>query len=539
MTLGSRTIASIAHLFAPAFLRATPSKSKVAHPMGRKALRSDLETAPEENYGPLAAIVQQSHDGIVGFDLKGNVKSWNAGAQRLLGYSREEIIGRSVNTFVPEERREELKNLLVAVMNGEHVEPYETVRKRSDGSLIDVSVTVSPVRDEQGNIIWLSGIIRNIGERKQMDRQIELHSQMLSQVSDALIATDLDHRITYWNKGAEKLLGFTQSEVMGRAKHEVLKFDDGADDETRFFTVLKLGGAWSGERVTYARDGRRLDVELVVKVLKDKDGGPLGLLIVLHDFTARKIAEGELKRQAGELARSNEELVQFAYVASHDLKEPLRMVTHFVQLLEKKYAGRLDKDADEYIGYAVDGAVRMYELINDLLIYSRVGTDKRKVLATVDCDLVLDRVINNLQVSIKESGAVIERMPLPTIAVDPSQLAQLFQNLISNAIKFRGSQNPVVHVHALKKENEWLFCVGDNGIGIDAKFTERIFIIFQRLHSRQDYPGTGIGLAICKKIVEGHRGKIWVDSSLGSGSRFYFSLPSQETLLAPLHQVRA
>ncbi len=501
--------------------------------------RPVANSTASEDYGPLAAIVQYSNDAIVGFDLKSQVKNWNAGAEKLFGYTREEIVGRSIETFVPDERRKELHELLATVMKGGSVEAYETVRQRKDGSLIDVSVTLSPVRDEHGEIIWLSGIIRNIGERKLIDRQIELHAQMLAQVSDALISTDLDHHITYWNKAAEKLLGYTEAEVLGKVKSEVLQFSEGADDEIRFFNVLKAGGAWTGERVAYAKDGRKLDVELGVKVLKDKDGGPLGLLIVLHDFTDRRKAEEQLKQNAEELARSNEQLVQFAYVASHDLKEPLRMVTHFVQLIEKKYKGRLDTDADEYIGYAVDGATRMYELINDLLIYSRVGNANRKLLVEIDCNSVLDRVINNLQVSIKESQAVIERTPLPTLYADPTQLAQLFQNLISNAIKFKGAESPVVRIQTLKKAHEWQFSVNDNGIGIDSKFSERIFVIFQRLHSRADYPGTGIGLAICKKIVEGHGGKIWVDSVLGQGARFSFSLPEPEVTHVPQSKAQA
>ncbi len=507
-------------------------------PLGNTRQVDEIDFS-HENYGPLAAIVRYSNDAILAFDLKGNVKSWNAAAVKLFGFSREEIIGRSIDTFVPDEKRSELRGLINTVMGGGAVDAFETVRLRKDGSLIDVSVTISPLKNARGEVIGLSGIIRNIGERKQMDRQIELHAQMLAQVSDALIATDLDHHITYWNKGAEKLLGYTSEEVMGRPKHDVLKFNEGEDDETRFFTVLKLGGAWSGERVTFGKGDKRLDVALSVKVLKDKDGGPMGLLMVMHDFSARKKAEEDLKRQAEELARSNEQLVQFAYVASHDLKEPLRMVTHFVQLLEKKYKGKLDRDADEYIDYAVGGAVRMYDLINDLLIYSRVGTSKNKKLLPTNCDLLLDRVIYNLQFSIQESGAIVERNPMPTLMVDPTQMTQLLQNLVSNAIKFRGADKPVVQIESMKRAGEWLFCVSDNGIGIDSKFSERIFVIFQRLHSREDYPGTGIGLAICKKIVEGHGGKIWVESYPGKGARFYFSIPERERIPAVLHQAQA
>ena len=245
------------------------------------------------------------------------------------------------------------------------------------------------------------------------------------------------------------------------------------------------------------------------------------------ELDERRRAEQRMAQYAAELARSNAELEQFAYVASHDLQEPLRMVASFTQLLARRYRGQLDKDADEFIGFAVDGATRMQSLINDLLVYSRVGT-RGKSFAPTDCGAVLQMALDNLARSVEESGAVITHDPLPTVPGDEVQLTQLFQNLIANASKFGSPETPRIHVSAEKQGPQWVFAVRDNGIGIAPEQQERIFMIFQRLHHRSEYPGTGIGLAICKKIVERHGGRIWVESRPGEGATFYFSLAEGE-----------
>ncbi|HMX89879.1 MAG TPA: ATP-binding protein [Nitrospira sp.] len=232
----------------------------------------------------------------------------------------------------------------------------------------------------------------------------------------------------------------------------------------------------------------------------------------------------DLEKSVAELGRSNADLQQFAYVASHDLQEPLRMVSSYTQLLAKRYRGQLDADADEFIAYAVDGATRMQKLIQDLLAYSRVSTGSQPFEPT-PMGAVLSYAMDNLLSAIKESQAVITHDRLPTVRGDAKQLAQLFQNLLSNAIKFHGDQPPRIHISAQRREDEWLFSVRDEGIGIDPQFAGRIFVIFQRLHTRAEYPGTGIGLAICKKIVERHGGRMWVESETGKGATFWFSIP--------------
>ena len=243
----------------------------------------------------------------------------------------------------------------------------------------------------------------------------------------------------------------------------------------------------------------------------------------------QRVAErtAELNERAKDLARSNSELQQFAYVASHDLQEPLRMVASFTQLLAKRYKDQLDDDARDFINYAVDGATRMQTLISDLLNYSRVGT-QGKPLALTDLDALLKRVLESIQFAIEESGAVISSEPLPPVMADPQQLGQLFQNLLTNAIKFHGEQPPRIQILSERKEGEWKISVRDNGIGISQEHADRIFVIFQRLHTKTEYPGTGIGLAICKKIVERHGGRIWIEPSPGGGTTFCFTIPAPE-----------
>jgi PAS domain S-box-containing protein len=266
----------------------------------------------------------------------------------------------------------------------------------------------------------------------------------------------------------------------------------------------------------------------------DESGRFRGYRGVGSDITARKQAEAELRgahdelaKKAQELERSNAELEQFAYVASHDLQEPLRMVSSYTQLIARRYGEKLDGDAKEFMHYITDGAVRMKQLIEDLLAYSRVGT-KGKEFKPLEVEAALKRATTNLRAAIDESGAAVTWDPLPSIEGDEMQLAQVFQNLMGNALKFRGAAVPRIHVSAAEQNAEWQITIADNGIGIEPQYFERIFMLFQRLHTMGEYPGTGIGLAICKKVVERHGGRIWVSSTPGEGSQFHFTLPKKE-----------
>jgi PAS domain S-box-containing protein len=357
----------------------------------------------------------------------------------------------------------------------------------------------------------------------------------------------------YVSPQIESLLGFTQKEWL---ENPVLWYarlhpEDRERWHLEFARTCAAGERFRSEYRFLARDGRVVWVHGEAQMVRDEFGQPLFLQGIAYDITDKKQAEEVLRelntelerrvkertaeleeagsalaRQAEELARSNAELEQFAYVASHDLQEPLRMVGSFTQLLAKRYRGKLDPDADDFIGFVVDGAVRMQHLVNDLLTYSRVGR-AGKGPAPTDCSTVLATACANLRQSIEEAGAVVTADPLPAIPAEESQLLQVFQNLIGNAVKFRkDGEPPRIHVGARRQGGEWLFWVRDNGIGVEPQYAGRIFLVFQRLHSRRDYPGTGIGLAICKKVVERHGGRIWVESEPRRGSTFYFTLPA-------------
>jgi PAS domain S-box-containing protein len=395
-------------------------------------------------------------------------------------------------------------------------------------------------------------------DRQQVETKLRLaearYRTLVEQMPVVAFLAALDGGINelYVSPQIESLLGFSQKEWL---EDPVLWYTQlhPADRERwhhEFALTCTTGTRFRSEYRFLARDGRVVWVHGEAQVVRDETGHPLFMQGIAYDITEKKDAEAALHqlnaelesrvkqrtselekantllaRQTEELARSNAELEQFAYVASHDLQEPLRMVSSFTQLLAQRYRGKLDADADEFIGYVVEGAVRMQQLIRDLLSYSRVGRDD-STPAPTDCSAVFRSVCTNLRKAIEECDAQVSAEPLPTVAVHESELLQVLQNLIGNAIKFRRVDTaPRVHVAARVQGSEWLFGIRDNGIGIDSQHAERIFLVFQRLHGRNKYPGTGIGLAICKKVVERHGGRIWVESEPGQGSTFYFTLP--------------
>ncbi|ODS56510.1 MAG: hypothetical protein ABS36_07555 [Acidobacteria bacterium SCN 69-37] len=339
-----------------------------------------------------------------------------------------------------------------------------------------------------------------------------------------MLVRDLYGTIVYWNRGAETLYGWPKAQALGKVSHQLLAAEYPiplADIEA---TVLDTG-YWEGDVVCVTRSGARLFVESRWTLTRTARGMPEGFLEVHRDSTQRREAERLLQARNEALARSNHELEQFAYLASHDLQEPLRMVSNYTQLLARRYHDQLDADAHEFIEFAVDGARRMQALINDLLQYARVDRRGRE-FRPVSTEAVVADALSNLAGAIAETEASLVVDPLPSITADRAQLVQVFQNLIGNAIKFhRPGEPPVVRVSAQREPAAWRFAVADNGIGIEPRFFERIFQMFQRLHARGDYPGTGIGLALCKKIVERHGGQMRVESAPDRGATFSFTIP--------------
>lgn len=471
-------------------------------------------------------------------DLEGRFVRLNPAWEQVLGYSVEELTGRSFVDFVhPEDReRTEARAASLAEEKNESA-AFENRYRTRDGSYR--WFMWKSRADVQAGRIFAAA--RDITERKLAEAQMEKVNAALSESEerfrhlfanspDAVIMIDPHASNVAWpivdcNEAACRMNGYTREELLGQSV-DILNVEPGTPEErAEYLERLRREGLVSIETDHRHKDGHAFPVEISTSVIS-LNGREL-VMGIDRDITERRRLEKEAADRAEDLARSNQELEQFAYVASHDLQEPLRIVAGYAQLLTKRYRGTLGQDADEFIEYMVDGVRRMQELIDALLQYSRVGRKGRE-MAPVDLDVAFDDAMANLRAAIEESQARVTRDDLPDVVADRLQLAQLFQNLIGNALKFKGEERPAVHVGAERHNGEWILEVRDNGIGIEPQYVDRIFDIFERLHSRERYDGTGIGLSICKKIVERHGGRIWVESDAGHGSAFRFTIPATQ-----------
>jgi PAS domain S-box-containing protein len=372
----------------------------------------------------------------------------------------------------------------------------------------------------------------DITERKKAEEALRVseirYRRLHESIMDAIITIDKEGFMKDVNPVFTEMLGYTKEELALLTYYDITPEKwHSAEKEIIRREISEKGYTGVFEKEYIKKDGSVFPAELRVFQIKDDDGKPEGMIGIVRDITERKQLEKKLQNHVKDLERSNRELEQFAYVASHDLQEPLRMVSSFTQLLAQKYREKLDQNAMEYIHYAVDGANRMQRLINDLLAYSRVQT-KGKEFVKVDMHLVIGQAVSMLSQTISSRNALVSNGELPSVFADESQMVQVFMNLISNAVKFCKT-DPVIYISAVESEGFWVFSVKDNGIGIEKQYFNKIFQIFQRLHTKDEYIGTGIGLALCQRIVERHGGKIWLESELDKGTIFYFSLPKDRS----------
>lgn len=494
--------------------------------------RKRVETELAERHARLQALLDNAPYGAHMYELMPDERlvftGYNARAGRILGIDHEPLLGKTLEEAFPGNVGTETPEAYRRVARDGGTWSTDQIAYDAEGVAGAFEVYAFSFGPDRVSVFF-----RDVTELKRADHELRRTSAYLESLIDyanaPIIVWDPTLRITRFNHAFERLTRRSADEVLGHPL-ELLFPEASRDESLSLIGRAMQGESWESVEIPILRaDG---DVRIALwnsANIYDVEGGDNLTAVIAQgqDITDRKEAEQALKERTDDLLRSNAELEKFAYVASHDLQEPLRMVSSYTQLLQKRYQGRLDTDADEFIAYAVDGATRMRTLINELLAYSRVGSQGTPFVST-DLESVVDSVMQGLETAIAESGATVTREHLPEVWGDKTQLWQVFQNLITNALKFRGADPVVIHIGARREGDEWVLSVTDNGIGIEPTYFDRIFVIFQRLQSRTDYAGTGMGLAICKRIIERHGGRIWVESSPGAGSTFYFTLQARQ-----------
>lgn len=494
------------------------------------AERKQQEEALQTSQTRLAGVIASTMDAVITLDARQYIILFNAAAEQMFRCSAAEVLGQPLDHLIPvrfrDAHRKHIRTFGRTKVSNRSMGALGVITGlRADGQEFPIEASISQV-EAAGQKLY-TVILRDITERKQTEEALRLSEERFAKAfrasPAALSITRLaDGCFVDVNESFLRMFGYGRGELIGHRSTELNMFPNPDERAEPVRLLREQGWVRDYEMTLRTKSGELRNVLFSTEAIELD--GKAHALAILFDITQRKQAEEQLKQALAELERSNAELQQFAYVASHDLQEPLRMVASYTQLLARRYKGKLDADADDFIAYAVDGANRMQRLINDLLTYSRVGT-RGQPLALTEVETALDTALANLEMAVTENQAVVSHDPLPKVLADETQLSQLFQNLIGNALKFRSAEPPTVHVSTERRDHEWLFSVRDNGIGLEPQYAERIFVIFQRLHRPGDYPGTGIGLAICKRIVERHGGRIWVESQPDQGATFYFTLP--------------
>ena len=478
---------------------------------------------------------EKMSEGVITLDQGGTVLYSNMKFSKMLNAPLYNIIGSLLQNYISKLCLPKFKRFLKNALNADSKEEVFISNETEKKTLVMLSSTRLFFQDKITIVIVITDLTEQRAEKK-----LKLQNKMLEKANiklgilasiveysnDAILSTNLEGIVTSWNKAAEILFGYNSEEVLGKNIAFILPCD-----KLREY-LLKDEQIKLEKRVNIFESSRRkkngsiFPVSITLSAIHNMQGKVIGISRIIHDITERKKAEEELLQKSKELANSNQELEQFAFLASHDLQEPLRTITNYIGLFHKNYQLNLDKKSSEYLHFIMQASLHMQALINDLLEYSRIGRKESKMI-DIDVNKLLKSVLEEMSVTIKESKAIIAIEQLPEIQGYSNEMKSLFQNLISNAIKFiKPGSTPSINISGQEKEKELLFAIKDNGIGIDKQYFEKIFIIFQRLHTQKEYPGTGIGLAHCKKIIELHKGKIWIDSVLGQGSTFYFTIPN-------------
>ena len=392
---------------------------------------------------------------------------------------------------------------------------------------IIATIIASFVLNERGKLIKQLEQARDNLEEQVEERMVEVKrlANIAESSDDAIIGMDLNYMISSWNHGAIEMYGYSPDEIIGKHGSVLMEPDEWGNSSKLTERAKKGESIKSYEPIRLRKDGSKFNASVTFSPIKNDKGDIIGISSISKNITRRKKAEEQLKNTIEELEHSNKELQSFAYITSHDLQEPLRTIASYAQLIERRYKGQLDHDADEFIEYMVDGSRRMKQMIQGLLDYSRVGT-KGGEFREFEAENALNYALSNLGSAISEVNAEITSDEFPVILADEDQIIRVFQNLIGNALKFQkeGIQ-PKIHVSAKKKDNEYVFSVSDNGIGLEEQYSDQIFEVFKRLHAIDEYQGAGIGLAIVNRIIDRHGGRIWVESEYGNGSTFYFTIP--------------